>query len=232
MTKKILAIILAALLIMSFAACTENNGEEGNTSDNRIDINGSDDGTGSGETGDPIDGTDNNEAPAELDYTSETGKVYILHENGAVNLRNGDGTIYKSFSNGTEFDKIAVSTDGEWVKVAVVEDGESKEYYVVSSCVTDLKDVNAGFTAVSKTLKLDTEGLTIRIAPNKNNRPVGYYSEGDEVKVIAENAELGWYKVEFTAYGGATAYGFVASDADFYEAQTEESSSVESESNT
>ena len=214
MTKKILAVILAVLMIAALCACTPNEEEE-TTTDNRIDINDPENtgsGTESNETGSQVENPPVTDVPGELDYTASEGKVYILHENGAVNLRNADGTVFKSFPNGTELNRIAVSNDGEWTKVVY----EGKEYYVVTACVTDIADIDEGFVETSKTLTLATAALSIRIAPSMNNSIIGYFDEGDEIKVIAENATEGWYKVEFVAYGGETKTGYIASNAKYF----------------
>ena len=219
MTKKIFAIILAALLVMTFVACTNN--EEETTDDGRIDIE-----TTSGtkeettedddETGSEV-GTTDAKTPGELDYTESVGKVYVLHVNGAVNLRKADNSVFKSFNNGTELQKVAVSTDGEWTKVVY----ENEEYYIISSGVTTLADLDEGFVETTLTLVLATDSLKIRIAPDFENThdAIGFYQKGDEVKVIAvnnSNPEEPWYKVEFTAYGGETKTGYVSAAAKHY----------------
>ena len=229
MNRKLLAIISALLITASLCACS--NGKEEGT-DGKIDISGQETNTDERETneqGSQIKPPVDDKAPGELEYTAKDGKVYILHENGAVNLRNADGSVFKSFDNGTEFERIAVSKDGEWTKVKY----EDKEYYVVTSCITDLRDRDEGFAKVEKTLKLKTAALSIRMTPETTGRVVGYYNEGDEVKVIAENTTTGWYKVEFTAYGGETTIGYVASDAKYYETdETTEAATTGSEETT
>lgn len=230
MNRRLLAIISALLISASLCACS--GGKEEETTDNKIEVPSREETSSNTETneqGSQINPPVADKAPGELEYTAKDGKVYILHENGAVNLRNADGTVFKSFDNGTEFERIAVSKDGEWTKVKY----EDKEYYVVTNCVTDLADLDEGFAKVEKTLKLKTDALSIRMSPETTGRVVGYYDKGDEVKVIAENTTIGWYKVEFTAYGGATAIGYVASDAKYYEAdETTEETTTASEETT
>lgn len=230
MNRRLLAIISALLISASLCACS--GGKEEETTDNKIEVPSREETSSNTETneqGSQINPPVADKAPGELEYTAKDGKVYILHENGAVNLRNADGTVFKSFDNGTEFERIAVSKDGEWTKVKY----EDKEYYVVTNCVTDLADLDEGFAKVEKTLKLKTDALSIRMSPETTGRVVGYYDKGDEVKVIAENTTIGWYKVEFTAYGGATAIGYVASDAKYYEAdETTEAATTDSEETT
>ena len=230
MNRRLLAIISALLISASLCACSDGKEEE--TTGNKIEVPSREETSSNTETneqGSQINPPVADKAPGELEYTAKDGKVYILHENGAVNLRNADGTVFKSFDNGTEFERIAVSKDGEWTKVKY----EDKEYYVVTNCVTDLADLDEGFAKVEKTLKLKTDALSIRMSPETTGRVVGYYDKGDEVKVIAENTTIGWYKVEFTAYGGATAIGYVASDAKYYEAdETTEETTTASEETT
>ena len=230
MNRRLLAIISALLISASLCACS--GGKEEETTDNKIEVPSREETSSNTETneqGSQINPPVADKAPGELEYTAKDGKVYILHENGAVNLRNADGTVFKSFDNGTEFERTAVSKDGEWTKVKY----EDKEYYVVTSCITDLKDLDEGFAKVEKTLKLKTAALSIRMSPETTGRVVGYYNEGDEVKVIAENTTTGWYKVEFTAYGGETTIGYVASDAKYYETdETTEETTTASEETT
>ena len=230
MNRRLLAIISALLISASLCACS--GGKEEETTGNNIEVPSREETSSNTETneqGSQINPPVADKAPGELEYTAKDGKVYILHENGAVNLRNADGTVFKSFDNGTEFERIAVSKDGEWTKVKY----EDKEYYVVTNCVTDLADLDEGFAKVEKTLKLKTDALSIRMSPETTGRVVGYYNEGDEVKVIAENTTTGWYKVEFTAYGGETTIGYVASDAKYYETdETTEAATTDSEETT
>ena len=230
MNRRLLAIISALLISASLCACS--GGKEEETTDNKIEVPSREETSSNTETneqGSQINPPVADKAPGELEYTAKDGKVYILHENGAVNLRNADGSVFTSFANGPEFESIAVGKDGEWTKVKY----EDKEYYDVTNCVTDLADLDEGFAKVEKTLKLKTDALSIRMSPETTGRVVGYYDKGDEVKVIAENTTIGWYKVEFTAYGGATAIGYVASDAKYYEAdETTEAATTDSEETT
>ena len=202
MTKKILAIILATLMLATMVACTNGNQNEDTTTEGKINITtegSTDDSTESGETGAPADTTEG-KTPGELDYTESQGKVYILHANGAANLRKADGTTFKSFANGTEFQMIAVSSDGSMVKVVY----ENNEYYIYSVCITTLANLDEGFVEESLTLVLATASLKIRMVPDFEDahEPIGFYQEGNEVKVIAvnnTNPDEPWYKVEFVA---------------------------------
>ena len=234
MTKKILAIILAALMVVTMVACTNGNKDEDTTTDGKINITtegSTDDSTESDETGAPVDTTED-KTPGEYDYNESTGTVYILHANGAVNLRKADGTVFKSFPNGTELQKIAVSSDGSMTKVVY----EGKEYYIYSSCVTTLADPDEGFVEENLTLVLATASLKIRRVPDYEDahEPIGFYQEGNEVKVIAvnnTNPDEPWYKVEFVANDGSTKTGYVSAAKKWYVQDKTETGS-ETESNT
>lgn len=222
MTKKILAIILAALMVASLAACTGGEGNE-TTDEGKINItenttNGSTEQTTEpdGETGGNVD-TSVEKTPGELDYTESVAKVYILHKNGAVNLRKADGTVFKSFPNGTELQMIAISADGSVTKVVF----EEETYYVYSSCVTTLADPDEGFEDADLTVVVATASLKIRIVPDFENthEAIGFYQEGDEVKVIAintTNPDEPWYKVEFVSADGETKTGYVSAAKKWY----------------
>jgi len=222
MAKKFLAILIAVLMVAALVACTPGTpDEETTTDDNRIDVGETTSGTESeseetDETGEQV--TNNDEkTPGELDYTESQGKVYILNKNGAVNLRKADGTVFKSFPNGTEFQKIAVSSDGTMTKVVY----EGTEYYIYSSGLTTLADPDEGFVEESFTLVLATDALKIRIVPDFENthEPIGFYQKNDEVKVVAVNTtnpDEPWYKVEFVNADGETKTGYVSAAKKWY----------------
>lgn len=222
MSRKLLAILMALIIAASLVACnTEEEdptddptdavtetGTEADTSENETDEEGSEVGTGAA-----VD----SEIPGDYDYVESLGTVYILHKNSAVNLRKADGTVFKSFNNGTELQKIAVSANGEWTKVVY----EGEEYYIISSGVTTLVDLDAGFEEVDLSLVIAAESLRIRIAPDYENthEAIGFYQKGDVAKIIAVNTtnpEEPWYKVEFVAYGGKTEVGYVSAASKHY----------------
>ncbi len=233
MTRKLIALFSALLIAASFCACNGNGGEEDSTNDNNINISGDEEPSGGdstgGETGEDITSPeDNTKNPGDLSYTDKNDKIYVLAPSGALNLRTADYEIKKSVETGTELSRIAISTDGVWSKIVY----EEETLYVNNKYITSLADLDAGFTAVEKTL-VSVGALKCHIAPEQDEawqmdiKIVNWYEEGDEVKVVAENTTTGWYKVEFTAYGGATAYGYVVSDAKYYQGSELETGSTE-----
>lgn len=240
MSRKLFAILMALVIAASLVACNgdENEGTTGEkvntptetgteatTNDAETGEEGSEIGTGA-----PVDSS----VPGELDYVESHGTVYILHRNGAVNLRKADGTVFKSFNNGTELQKIAISENGEWTKVVY----EEETYYIISSGVSALANLDAGFEEKELTLVIAADSLKIRIAPDFENthEAIGYYQKGDEVKVIAVNTtnpDEPWYKVEFVAYGGETATGYVSAASKYYvQEETEADTTVDTEATT
>ena len=127
-----------------------------------------------------------------------------------------------SVNDGTELVKIAESNESaidsegneyKWFKVKY----DDAEWYVKSTLVTSMSNPDDGFTAVTKTLYLNTKSLSIRLYPNTENPAVGYLYKGDAVKIIAENTESGWYKIDFegSTYTPAGEY-YVVSDAKYF----------------
>lgn len=233
MNKKIIAIISAVALVViivvvaTFAACGGNNngGEETTTDDNKVELPSGSEGS--------EDGSDKDPEPEDLTFTDCAEQdVYVLHQNGAVNLRsNPDYTsesVAVSVNNGTKLTKIAESSNGEWTKVVY----EENTYYIASKCLTTFADLDEGFVACEKTLIKGEGSLNIRIEPAMSDKDIlGHYSEGDEVKVVAENTTTGWYKVEFENANGDTIFGYIANDAKYF-VNNEEETSSETESDT
>lgn len=227
MTRKLLAIFSALLIAASLCACNSEKEKESDTS-GKINIGGETTDKAGSETEDESGqgigtGSQNNTDNAEsYTYTEKNDIVYIIHPNGAVKLHGDGETSDTSLINGSKINRIAISTDGSWSKVVY----ENKTYYVVTKCLTTMSNLDEGFTDVSKTLHLDVDALSIRITPSMDNHTIGYFGKGDEVKIIAENTETGWYKVEFVNYDGDTVTGYVADDDKYY---TEKSTAAESE---
>ncbi len=234
MSRKLIAIFAALVIAASLCAC--NDVPEETTKDNTIEIpHESDTGSDETETGDivvpPVIDDSNN--PGDLEYTEKNDKIYVLAPSGALNLRTGDYVIKTSVKTGTELQRIALSTDGVWSKILY----EGEELYVNNKYTTMLSDLDEGFTAVEKTL-VSVGSLKIHIAPEEDYdwqievKIVGWYTEGEEIKVVAVNNETGYYKVEFTPYGSDdTAFGYITSNEKYF-VNDEETTSAPAEETT
>ncbi len=220
MSRKLLVILSALLIAASLCAC--NNEGEKNTEDT---INNGVENTEKESTTSEEDETDENgsqiinpgidEMPEDLEYTEKNDTVYILHPNGAVKLHGYDDVADTSLVNGTELKRTGINEENGWSRVVYNEE----TYYVVSSCLTTLSDLDSDFTVVNKIAVLadGVASLNVRNAPSMDNHVVGYVYADTDIVIVAENTEDGWYKVEFTPYGSETvAYGYIVSDAKYY----------------
>ena len=223
MNRKLIAILTALLLTASLCACNEKNPEKDSDSGNKINISTeAPDESGSETANGSEDGSETESQEAiELVFSEQKDTVYVISSTNQVNLRSEpvvtDSTARLVVENGEELQRIAISTDGSWSKV--VYDGG--EYYIKSTYVTTLKDVNAGFTATSKTLYLTVDSLYVRIAPDMSNEAIDTIYRGNKVEVIAENTETGWYKIKFAGTYATEGYVAISSGATQYFSATE-----------
>lgn len=214
-------IILSALLIAAaaFSSCKNDKNKEDETSKKPINVNAET------STGDESSNKESNDVSTEKEtevrktytFNSVDETVYLAATSGAVNIRSDTfvdpSTVIKSMPNGTELKRTGISKedDGEWSRVEF----EGKTCYVKSNLLYDKKDANEGFTEVSKTLYLKTESLKVRFLPTTKSEEVAYLAKGEKITVIAENTELGWYKIH---YEGKYAKGdyYISSDAKYF----------------
>ena len=229
---KKLALLLAVLMIMSamLVACSKKNKDDDIEDDNKTkdptivdgettdDENGSEDGTEDGTEKE----TDGYIEPTSFTFTECEEKT--IYATTIINIRKeasfANSVEKKSVVEGTALIKIAESNetakdsdgyDYKWFKVRY----EDAEWCVKSTLTTTVENPDDGFVAVEKTLYLNTNGLSVRQFPNTENNPVAYLSMGEEIKVIAENTESGWYKI---SYDGKYVKGefYIVSDAKYF----------------
>ena len=237
MNRKFWIIFAALLIAASLCACT-GGGDEETTSGNTIII-GTEDTTSSNveqnettesdanQTTDEITTEPEEALAGELTYIEQKDTIYIYNRNGALNIRDGEEKIVVSVPNGTELQRIAVSEDGVWSKVIY----EDAECYVVSNSVVNF-DINEGFVEVNKTLTLKGS-LKVRIVPffnellTSDNQVAGYLAPDDTVEIIAENTEIGWYKIKYESdYTGDC---FIKANPDYFVEETTEADSETTE---
>lgn len=220
MKKRLLAVLatlVALLMCISLFACTDNNTED-DTND-KINVEETDENGNVIESGNEIGpGNQNTEIgdPIKYTYTECDQAVYVNNPDSAVTLRSENYEPMGSVAHGTELRRIGLSTDeaNYWSKVIYNE----KEYYVASKFITTLKNADEGFVAIDKTVIVNdqTGSLNIRNLPTfEGSQVIGWAVAGTEYKVVAENAETGWYKIEFVPYGATEKeFGYIKSGAD------------------
>jgi uncharacterized protein YgiM (DUF1202 family) len=237
MIKKILALLLVLLLSVALFACNET--EEDTTDNGKINIETEETGSEVGETGNEIEtGKVNTEVgdPGEYSYSECNETVYVNNPGSAVTLRTAAYEPKGSVAHGTELKRIGLSTDeaNYWSKVLYQEN----EYYVATKFLTTMQNPDEGFVEVSKTVQINeqTGSLKIRNIPTmESSTVIGYANTGKDVKVIAENTETGWYKIEFVNADGETVQGYIASDAKYFvsnKAETETGTEAGTEATT
>ena len=220
MNRKLIAILTALLLTASLCACGDKNPENDTQSGNKININTE---APAGNENESVENTTEaaTTEPVELVFSEKKDTVYVISSTNQVNLRSEpvvtDATARLVVDNGAELQRIAISQDGSWSKV--IYNGD--EYYIKSTYVTTLKDLNEGFTEVSKTLYLTVESLYVRIAPDMGNEAIDTIYKGNKVEVVAENTESGWYKIKFAGTYATEGYVAISSGATQYFSATE-----------
>ncbi|MBE6685077.1 MAG: SH3 domain-containing protein [Ruminococcaceae bacterium] len=236
MSRKLIAIFTALLLAASLCACGDKGGKgEETTDNNKIEIPSGEDTTAEDTTAEDTtaEGTKDNDDtnnstdteignPGKYEYVDCDEAVYVNNPGSAVTLRSAEYEAKGSVSHGTELKRIGLSTDeaNYWSKIVY----EGETYYVASKYLTDISNPDEGFVAVDKIVVVNdlTGSLNIRNLPTFNgSQIIGWAQAGEETKVIAENTETGWYKVEFVAYGGEIMTGYIKSGADNFVAETE-----------
>ena len=219
---KKLALILAVLLVFSVVLVACNNGtDEDDTTDKKNPPVVENPSSG---TSDSTGGNNNTEDdPTKFTFTDLETPITVFAITN-LNLREqpsfADSVAKKSVPTGTELVKTAESNESaidsndaeyKWFKVTY----EEKEWYVKSTLVTAITDPDGGFVEVTKTLYAKGS-LKVRLLPTTENDAVGYINVGDEIKVIAENTERGWYKIEFEGKYTPKGEYYITSDAQYF----------------
>ena len=224
MTKKIISIFLSLLLTASVAASVVACGDKkgGNTETGNINVGTGEEGTtvvGTDSNGQPIYGPSTTEIgdPGEYSYTECDETVYVNNPDSEVTLRSADYVAMGSLKHGAEIKRIGVSTDAANYWSKIVYNGET--YYMASKFITTMQNPTEGFVDADKTVYISpkTGSLNIRNIPSMEGSIVGHAVSGVAIKVVAENTTTGWYKIEFTNADKVKAYGYIASDAKYYE---------------
>jgi len=187
MMKRILALLLAGLLLLSLASCVaggENAGDE--TDDETVDTSDEENTNDEDETNDDED--DEWEEVDDVVYTFKS--VALRQEPGGDNIRALDAEL--------ALHRTRVSNNWSFVSVEI--EGETLEGYVSNNYITEIDILGSDFTKVaggSKTMYCITDGLNVRKYPTSNNNispSMDSLNMDDEVKVVAENGS--WYRIE------------------------------------
>ncbi len=185
MMKRILALLLAGILLLSFASCV-GGGENGDETDDEIVDTDEED------TDDEEETDDEEPEWEEVDDTVYTFKsVALRQEPGGENIESLEAEL--------ALHRTRVSENWSFVSVEI--DGETLEGYVSNNYITEIDILGSDFTRVqggSKIMYCTIDGLNVRKYPTAvdNISPsVGSYDKDEEVTVVAENGT--WYKINY-----------------------------------
>lgn len=244
MNKKLIAIISAAALVVviimvaTFVACNGNNtpDEEDTSSDNQVVVPGDEsDESNDDESNEGNENTGSN--PGDLQYVDADGFVFVINPYAPeVPVRSGEFNYLGAVKVGEKLERLGVSSDERWTKIKYNDDVA----YVATRNLTTYDKDNNSFVAVDKEIVL-TQNTTVRTSPQVPNgtknsdeeatNAVEWLEKGTTVKVIAEDTELGWYKIECTPTNAPSAptvegytYEFFIKIPDDNEENTEDSS--------
>ena len=220
--KKILALVLALLMVATMVSLTACGKDEENNEDPDDDYEYVDSSKGTGDETDTDDETDKSGKPVvtEPEETEWVNKNdYICIGVDGVVLREGPGRDYKQVKTLKAGDKLKrTGTNGRWDKVSV----DNNTYYVSTTYTTnEVKD----FVFVEYA-EADQVLLNVKEECVVNLRSTPFYTEGDatanilfsgfgptetdengeSLKLIAKSESGTWFKVSFTGTWGSKTY--------------------------
>lgn len=164
-----------------------------------------------GESG-PIekpDAEDTAESIEILDQENEKVSVkraYVSTESTNLNVRDENGNIITSISNGTELNVIGTTEDGK----TKIEWGDGEVAYVSSKYVNNDTNMTSSssietasttpFNNFQATVSTNNQNLNVRSGPGMNNDVISTYQNGTNITIIGQ--EGNWYKVDVDGTSG------------------------------
>ena len=196
MNKKLIALLLAGLLVASFTACNDNQGstddtsaDNADTTDNYIVIGTDEEGNDITEaiTNEPVD--DPGFDPTETDpvFTDVTKKVVVFASVATVRTSTvlADNNAVGWPSEGRILDVTGESEN--WYRITYAVDGEEKECYIAKTVAADA-DVLDAFTSVEEEeVEIIVEAVNVRSYPSSasSNSIRGSLKKGTKVTRVA-----------------------------------------------
>ena len=147
----------------------------------------------------------------------------MLYENVYVNceavIYNSDYEVVRTLDRGTKVIRVGISdTDGYyWSEIAVDEDS-TEFYYIATKFLSGDLEIESGFVGVYKIAKIKEqvgEIDVLNVPSAETGKVINSISVGDNVYIIAENTDSGFYKVFYPTMGWI-GQGYVSSDGDLY----------------
>ena len=196
MNKKLIALLLAGLLVASFTACNDNQGgtddtsaDNADTTDNYIVIGTDEEGNDITEaiTNEPV--ADPGFDPTETDpvFTDVTKKVVVFASVATVRTSTilADNNAVGWPSEGRILDVTGESEN--WYRITYAVDGEEKDCYIAKTVAADA-DVLDAFTSVEEEeVEIIVEAVNVRSYPSSasSNSIRGSLKKGTKVTRVA-----------------------------------------------
>ena len=196
MNKKLIALLLAGLLVASFTACNDNQGGTDDTSADNTDTKDNYIVIGTDEAGNDITEAITNEPvadpgfdPTETDpvFTDVTKKIVVFASVATVRTSTvlADNNAVGWPSEGRLLDVTGESEN--WYRITYTVDGEEKECFIAKTVAADANVLDAFTTVEEEEVEITVEAVNVRSYPSaaSSNSIRGSLKKGTKVTRVA-----------------------------------------------
>ena len=196
MNKKLIALLLAGLLVASFTACKDNQGGTDDTSADNTDTKDNYIVIGTDEAGNDITEAITNEPvadpgfdPTETDpvFTDVTKKIVVFASVATVRTSTvlADNNAVGWPSEGRLLDVTGESEN--WYRITYTVDGEEKECFIAKTVAADADVLDAFTTVEEEEVEITVEAVNVRSYPSaaSSNSIRGSLKKGTKVTRVA-----------------------------------------------
>ena len=195
MNKKLIALLLAGLLVASFTACKDNQGGTDDTSADNADTTDNYIVIGTDEAGNDIteaitqEPVDTSFDPTETDpvFTDVTKKIVVFASVATVRTSTvlADNNAVGWPSEGRLLDVTGESEN--WYRITYTVDGEEKECFIAKTVAADANVLDAFTTVEEEEVEITVEAVNVRSYPSaaSSNSIRGSLKKGTKVTRVA-----------------------------------------------
>ena len=195
MNKKLIALLLAGLLVASFTACKDNQGGTDDTSADNADTTDNYIVIGTDEAGNDIteaitqESADTSFDPTETDpvFTDVTKKIVVFASVATVRTSTvlADNNAVGWPSEGRLLDVTGESEN--WYRITYTVDGEEKECFIAKTVAADADVLDAFTTVEEEEVEITVEAVNVRSYPSaaSSNSIRGSLKKGTKVTRVA-----------------------------------------------
>ena len=195
MNKKLIALLLAGLLVASFTACNDNQGGTDDTSADNTDTKDNYIVIGTDEAGNDIteaitqESADTSFDPTETDpvFTDVTKKIVVFASVATVRTSTvlADNNAVGWPSEGRLLDVTGESEN--WYRITYTVDGEEKECFIAKTVAADADVLDAFTNVEEEEVEITVEAVNVRSYPSaaSSNSIRGSLKKGTKVTRVA-----------------------------------------------